>query len=213
MRLCFAAPLLLLRAPPRAVLLANADEKPQPSIAECLETAFVPAVMSMARGDVTELKLFIGAAQAGFKNGEEVDALSTAMDALPVQSAGRPLAPEESELRSQWIALAYLTLESVGTADDAETPSTLVPAALRAEYAPMVANLVRAKRDALPLSSLELDEIAPASGARGATEAALLKQAMRVVYVTLDNVESETQAGKRADAPKAPPGPSIPGTR
>ena len=61
---------------------------------------------------------------------------------------------------------------------------TLVPAALRAEYAPMVANLVRAKRDALPLSSLELDVVAPASAPRSATEAALLRQAMRVVYAS-----------------------------
>ena len=133
-----AAPLLLM---PRWAHLEPHErraatcvaEQPPPSIAECLEASFVPAVMGLARGDVTELKLFIASAQAGHRAGEQIGALSTAMDALPVQTAGRPLAPEESELRAQWIGLAYLTLESLGT-DAAETASTLVPSAVRAEY-------------------------------------------------------------------------------
>ena len=185
---------------------------PKPSIAECLEATFVPAVMSMARGDITELKLFIASAQAGYKTNEPIETLSSEMDALPVQTAGRPLAPEESALRSSWIALVYLTLDRLASEKGGDESEALVPDALRSEYESMVSQLVQAKKQSVPLSSLNLNELAGAKPA-DATAEALLKQAFRVVYLTLDNVESADLAGTRADAPKEP-GPSyIPGTR
>ena len=169
---------------------------------------------------MTELKLFIASAQAGYSTGGEIDALSSEMDALPVQTAGRPLAPEESDVRSQWIGLVYLTLDRLAAQTASDADAALVPSKVRDEYEPMVVNLLRAKREDIPLSMLDVDAIAPSSGAastaRSKAELALLKQAMRVVYLTLDNVEAEKQAGTRADVNKLknpnPPKPFIPGT-
>ena len=56
-----ATPLLLHAAPRRMGAEPCMAERPPPSLAECLEASFVPAVMGVARGDVTELKLFIAA--------------------------------------------------------------------------------------------------------------------------------------------------------
>ena len=75
----------------------------------------------------------------------------------------------------------------------------------------MCANLVRAKvDDNAPLSGLDVDEMAGAPGPgteRDAMEKALLRQGMRVVYTTMDNVDAERDAGERAQAP----GANIPG--
>lgn len=208
--------------PPRAALqMSGGDAVEAPSVAACLEAAFVPAVMGVARGDVTELKLFIAAAQAGYSTREDVAELTSAMDALPVQTAGRPLAAEESAVREQWVGLVYLVLERLQAEDesDADGAHALVPSSLRTDYAAMVAELVRAKREGVALSALDVDAVAPADATRGEAEAALLRQAMRVVYLTLDNVEASEQAGTRADinsvknpGAAAPPKPFIPGT-
>ena len=220
MRLLPAMAPLLLSSAPNGIRMLAKEAVPPPSIAQCLEAAFVPAVMGIARGDVTELKLFIAAAQGGYRTGEKIEGLSAAMDALPVQTAGRPLAPEESQLRTQWTSLVYLTLEQLAAAKSKSSATAdgdaaaLVPSAMRAANEGMVAKLLSAKRESTPLSSLDVDEVAstPTGTSRSPTEEALLRQAMRVVFVTLDNVDAEADAGTRADSPKAPPKPYIPGT-
>jgi hypothetical protein len=193
---------------------ALADVKP-PSVAECLEASFVPAVMGVSSGDVTELKLFIAAAQAGHRTEQPLDVLSAAMDALPVQSAGRPLAPAESALRSQWIALVYLTLDRLATEAGGDPSKALVPSETRAECEALVATVVTAKREQTPVSSIQLNQVSTGSATLSETETALLQYAMRVTDLTLDNVEAEEQAGSRADASSqsaSPPQPFIPGT-
>ena len=186
-------------------------------VAELLDAAFVPAVMGVARGDVTELKLFIAAAQAARGLTEPVDTLCTAMRALPVQAAGRPLAVEEEALRRLWLSLTYMTLELLeAESGDAQSPPELasvagVPPAISADHAPFVVNLVSAKREGRSLSELSIDEMMVASGGSrsggaSAMERAVLQQSMRVVFLTVDVVEDEKLAGTRADA-----GPKIPG--
>lgn len=205
----------------RAIHLAAetaTTEVEPPSVAQCLEASFVPAVMAVSRGDVTELKLFIASAQAGHATSESVDGLCVAMDALPVQSAGRALAPEESALRRQWTALVYLTLdrlaaEEESTGDDDNAAAALAPSDIKGEYEGMVQELIRSKREAVPLSALTLADLGVTT-TKDATEEALLRYAMRIVYLTLDNVQTEKDAGTRADSPtkKQPPKPFIPGT-
>ena len=194
-------------ATPRGAVHIRLSDVAPPSIAECLEASFVPAVMGAARGDVTELKLFIAAAQAAHHAGDSVDGLQAAMGQLPVQSAGRPLASEELALRSQWIALVFLTLDHLAEASD----SGLVSATVRDEYSAMVAQLVRAKREVMPLSKIDLDELSAPQASRTPSETALLRYAIRVVDVTLDNVEAEKAAGTRADG-KQSARPFIPGS-
>lgn len=191
-------------------------------VATLLEASFVPAVMSMSRGDVTEAKLFIAAAQASHQERISLDVLDAELAACPVQTAGRPLADEEAALRRLWIAFVYMALEEIGetgTEDGGATAAAaLVPAALRDEHARLVASLVGARRASRPLSELTLDEMAgpPADGKGGAAprdamEAAVLTQSMRIVYLTIDVVEDVERAGERNDAKKVPR-PPIPGS-
>ena len=77
-----------------------------------LEATFVPAVLSLSAGDVTELKLFVAAAQAAHAQNIALEALSDELSNYPSQSAGRPLADEEVALRQTWISLVYLSLEA-----------------------------------------------------------------------------------------------------
>ena len=182
-------------------------------VATMVETTFVPAVMGVARGDVTELKLFIAAAQAGWRCGFGVEKLHDLMGGLPVQSAGRPLAKEEEDLRALWLALVYLALEMQG--DTGSGDPALVPASMRDELSSYVTNLLRAKAAAEPPSELDVAEMAGDGAPRSSMELAVLKQSMRVVYVTVDVLESIADAGERADAPTgkadtSTPGPFIP---
>ena len=120
--------------------------------------------------------------------------------------------PEESAIRAQWIGLVYLTLDCLsgkGYTDEGEGAG-LVPDKMRDEFEVMVSLLVRAKREGLPLSELNLLDMAGKADQNEA-EQALLKQACRVVYLTLDNVESEREAGTRADSSRELPKPYIPG--
>ena len=83
----------------------------------------------------------------------------------------------------------------------------LVSATLQQEYAALVAELVRAKRDMIPLSKIDVNELTTVQPARTPSDTALLRYTVLVVYLTVDNVEAEKAAGTRADAR-----PFIPGS-
>lgn len=174
--------------------------------ATMLEATFVPAVLSLSSGDVTELKLFIASAQGAHAKSLSLDEVSAELDACPAQSAGRPLADEEAELRRLWIALVYLAL-------DVESP--LVPEPLRAEHAQLVSGISQARREQVSLPTLLQRDVNELAGGtpRDAMQAALLLQGIKVIWFTFENIEATENAGTRADA-KAPKGarPPIPGS-
>ena len=103
-------------------------------------------------------------------------------------------------LRRLWLALVYLTLERNGERA-AAADAGVVPPSLRDELTSFVENVLAAKREARPLSEL------PEPSGRDATQRAVLKSSMRVVYLTVDVCEDVKAAGTRADAPR----PFIPG--
>jgi len=165
------------------------------SVAQLIEAAFVPAVMGVSRGDVTELKLFVAAARAGYERNLTVSALGETMRALPVQTAGRPLAPEEDDLRTLWLSLIFMALGDA---------CALIPTNIYQEHHNFVKRLLEAKAAARPLSELSVEEVAgnAATGARTAIQTAVLQQSMRIVYTTVDVLADIDAAGQRADAPR-----------
>ena len=203
----------------------ESPESPPPltraTIAELVEASFVPAVLGVARGDVTELKLFIAAAQTGYTRGHTLDDLSAEIDVCPAQSAGRPLMAEEVQLRTLWLTLIYLALEQL-SGETAEM-SGAVPQPLCTEYAPFVSRLLSAKRAGVPLSQLSVDgalatpqqppgpagdvDDSTAGGAPDETQRAVLKTSMRVVYLVVDVLDDVANAGG-----DSVPRPFIPGT-
>lgn len=220
----FAPPLHTFRpsraAPPRVLYPAAARAQETPykelnvtTVADMLEATFVPACMGLAQGDVSTLKLFVAAAQAGHGRRLPVAALDAQMEAMPRQSAGRPLAAEERELRLQWLTMAYLALDeltsagsSAGSAggDDPGPGGDPVGAALRERHGGFVSRLLEARRGGEALSSLPLDEWA-AGGSETPIEKAIRAQSARVVYLTATVLEEVEAAQGSASADGAQP--------
>ncbi|CAM9433805.1 unnamed protein product [Discosporangium mesarthrocarpum] len=94
-------------------LAGGNDSAPAPSdpssLPSLVEKTFV--VAASASDYVGGLKAFIGVVKEAYERGYTVPALTLEVSFVPTQTAGRPLAPDEVELRSVWIALVYLTLE------------------------------------------------------------------------------------------------------
>jgi hypothetical protein len=224
MQLLSLVPLLLHSpAPPlarSACLHASAAAAPSPppppplnatDFAGLLEASFVPAVMSLSRGDVTETKLFVAAAHAAHAQGQSLDIIADELAKCPVQSAGRALMPEEDALRYLWLGLTYLSCEKLAGESGQGASEDLVPGTFRAANAELVGNLLDAKAAAKPLSQLSLDDVMPEAlrPAAGSMEAAVMTQSLRIVYLTADVLEDVANAGTRADAKT--PKPYIPG--
>lgn len=191
-----------------------------PAAAALCEASFVPAVLGLARGDVTELKLFVAAASYARSEAFPVDDICAAMDAVPMQTAGRTLAAEEQDLRRMWLAFIYLTAERL-TGKPAVAVADACPSDLRASSEELVAATLEAKQRGTPLSALAV-ELAPnlerhAAGVGGAALnlSAATALSLRVVYVTDDVLEAVSLAGQRTDArgppERQPPSSFIPG--
>ena len=78
-----------------------------------IEVSFVNEVMQLSQGYVDVLKLFIVAVQSGYSPEIPPTKLQKIVDQCPVQSANRPLMPEEIELRKTWMHIVYLVLDFV----------------------------------------------------------------------------------------------------
>ena len=198
----FLSPRLGTLAPPRPAAQASASAARSSRLnetraAELLDAAFVPAVMGLASGDVTELQLFCAAANCAREEAMPIDRLCALMDALPRPTACRPLNADEAKLRRLWIGLAYLTGEALADLageSAAAAAVAAVPAELRSEYTGLVGSTLDAKRRGTPLSALpsELPELQGES---------VLTLSLRVVHVTDDVLEQVRLAGQRADGP------------
>ena len=228
MQISALLPLLLSPAPPLArssCLHASAAPAPTPptplnatDFAGLLEASFVPAVMSLSRGDVTETKLFVAAAHAAHAQGQSMDVIADELAKCPVQSAGRALMPEEDALRYLWLGLTYLSCDKLAQSSEGESGQGavdgLIPSTFRTANTELVGNLLDAQAAATPLSQLSLADVMPEAlrPSVGSMEAAVMTQSLRIVYLTADVLEDVANAGTRADAKNQPTAkPFIPG--
>ena len=164
--------------------------------------------MALSIGDVTETKLFVAAAYAAHSQNHPMGTITQELDKCPIQSAGRPLMPEEAALRELWLGLAFLSCEQL--AEEA-TSEDLIPSSFRDANSGLVRNLLDAKAlEASAADPRRCDVGGYAS--KGTMEAAVMMQSLRIVYLTADVLEDVENAGTRADAKttqKATPGPYI----
>jgi len=205
-----------------APIVATEPSEPAPElttakVAELVEVSFVTACMDQAKGYVDTLKLFCVAVKAGYEIGATIPALSLALSMCETQTAGRPLMAEEVDLRALWIALVYLTLESVNhpTKHSGPEVGATVPPDQREKFEPFVRSVVSRKQRGFTLQALKLEEILTDAGeggsasARTPIETAILSQSMRLVFLTLTVLDEELPPpGSKRDPPK----PYIPGT-
>eukprot|EP00967_Tisochrysis_lutea_P056545 scaffold71430_cov31-Tisochrysis_lutea.AAC.2 len=190
------------------------EDKSQPltseSAAEMLEMTFVHACMALASGDVTTLKLFIAAAVGACRLGVSHPELIRILGECTSNTANRPLMPEELELRHTWISLVYLTLQIVeGKEEGASHPGQTVSTAERKELLPFTEAVVLRVGEGATLQSLSIEDIAPTpiDEPRTPMQTAILKQNMRLVFLTLMVLQEEAEAAGKTVAR-----PFIPGT-
>ena len=113
----------------------DAGPPPSPSTL-AIEATFVQAA-SGANGANYEFSLmeFIRATRDAYDEGITVPALNLELSMCKQYTAGRPLQPEEIDLRSVWLSLVYLTFERVGYASSTGTfPGESVAADLRQKF-------------------------------------------------------------------------------
>ena len=204
---------------PSVRLAVAAEGTPAPltlsKVAELVEATFVRACMDAARGDVTTLKLFIASAVGGYRLGVPLPALGSAVAACEAEhsTAGRPLLPEEAELRTLWLSLIYLTLEAEGEAappggdgGDGGEPlaAASVDASARDEYSPLVEEVRRKVGGGAALFDLSVDDLVGADPQRTPLRAAVLANCVRVVFLTLGVLGDERAAGATTARPYIP---------
>ena len=188
------------------------DARTPAGVAALLEVTFVEACKLLSTGKVDTLKLFIASALSAYESGFPVPTLELELSMVERQTAGRPLLAEELELRSAWLALVYLTLQEAGhplrpgVGDAADS----VPDATRAKFRRLVAQVVAKHQAGLGFDALNVDDFVDAGQPRDPVEKAILRQSMRLAFLTLV-VRDETEAARGSKSP--PPGPSIPGIR
>jgi len=190
-------------------------------IGEMIEVTFVNGVMQLSQGYIDVLKLFIVACKAGYEQGLSMSDLTAQVEACPVQSANRPLMEEEVALRSSWMNIVYLVLQSVGNGtDDVEVGNT-IDETERTKFGPLVTTVVDAMRtDEAKAASLSLDDAVAMGTENGldftglnlndATERAITEQCMRVIKVVFTVLEEERRCYEDGGAGPAPR-PPIPG--
>lgn len=102
------------------------DTSTPSGLAEVLECTFVNACMQLSSGYVDVLKLFIAGCIACYERRFTLTVMNDALNSCPVQTANRRLMDEEVNLRSQWLSVVYMTLESMGyrNNDDDGKPAT-----------------------------------------------------------------------------------------
>ena len=216
-----ASPTLFRTPSVRLAVAAEGTPPPAPltlsKVAELVEATFVRACMDAARGDVTTLKLFIASAVGGYRLGVPLPALGSAVAACEAEhsTAGRPLLPEEAELRTLWLSLVYLTLEAEGEAappggdggdggdgrdgrDGGEEPlaAASVDASARDEYSPLVEEVRRKVGGGAALGDLSVDDLVGADPQRTPLRAAVRSQTASHVRVVC--FSDARRAGRRA---------------
>ena len=95
---------------------APKDTGPPPSASTlAIEAAFVQAASGMSGANYEfGLMEFIRAARDAYDDGVMVPALNLELSMCRQYTAGRPLQPDEIDLRTVWLSLVYLTFERVG---------------------------------------------------------------------------------------------------
>lgn len=192
------------------------------TIVEMIEVTFVNACLQLSKGYVDVLKLFIVAVKTGFGMGLNVPEIVEKLDNFTIQSANRPLMPEEVKLRTVWINIVYMMMENFSEGDELNVKNSSVDVETREKYKDYINFITDWRkqqnfddRDAAAMvAEFKVDNVlneccSTTSLLTDAMEKAMLPQNLRVAVVTLTVLEEE----KRCFDDKMPPQPNIPGTK
>jgi len=171
---------------------APKDTGPPPSASTlAIEASFVQAASGMSGANYEfGLMEFIRAARDAYDEGVMVPALNLELSMCQQYTAGRPLQPDEIDLRTVWLSLVYLTFERVEYKSRAGGfPGQSVSEDLRQKFYTFTYDIVNAKRQGYDLAGLKLEEILQSSEEKTPMEQAVLSQAMRICYLAIQAAE------------------------
>jgi len=183
-----------------AVKVTVRIKKPQPKDAGppaspttlAIEATFVQAASGQGGANYEfALMEFVRAARDAFDEGIMVPALNLDLSMCQQYSAGRPLQPDEIDLRTVWLSLVYLTFERVGyeSKSAGAFPGQSVAADLRQKFYTFTYDIVNAKKQGYDLANLKLEEVLQSSEEKTPMEQAVLSQAMRICYLAIQAAE------------------------
>jgi hypothetical protein len=190
----------------------EAIELTNEKIAEMLEVTFIQACLQLATGYVDMLKLFLASASAGYDRAITIPQLMQMVADCPENTANRDLSEQEIELRSGWLSLSYLTLETIDRQEGkVELAELSIPNNMREEYGSIIEQKVR---NFLGSQSEVASEPASPSDPQ---QAAIFAYNLKVISFTLSNVEEARDANELAptidEDGVGPPRPKIPGPK
>lgn len=160
---------------------------------------------------VDVLKLFIVAVKAGYELDMDPADLIRRVDALPHQTAGRDLMPEEVKLRNTWIQVIYLVLESLQHVKKIEANTAAdIDTDVRETYSIDLLTDMKEQHDAGEAFHLEhwLDKYS-FPGLEDPMEKAIVSQSLRVIWFTYTVLDEERVCNEEKSGLKAQP--PIPG--
>lgn len=153
-------------------------------------------VEGLGRGYADAMRDFVASAVGAYEGGHTVESLTlcfeleggkTGAEALDPWAMERPMADDEVALRTAWIDTVFLTCAEVNH-PRTERPVFQHPPDRRMQR--FVRNVVAAKFAGYDLTRLKLEQVLVdergAAGMAGQAERAVLSQAMRIVFTTLD---------------------------
>ena len=200
-------------------------------IAELLEVSFVHSCMELRTGHVDVLKCFVATCMAGYEFGYTIPEIEQSLENdVTTQTANRPLLPEETNLRSVWISLVYLTLsraqhpikrQTKGKGEEMyQLIADSIPESVRNNYGSLVDHVAKAylsscgdDDDGTQGIILSMDELRSLDDAtEGLTDAdrAIRMQSSRIIPLSLQ-VRREAAEAAENESPPPPPTPPIEG--
>jgi hypothetical protein len=188
--------------------------------AEMLEVTFIKACLQLATGYVDILKLFIAAVNAGYNRGIPIPQLIQLVAQCPNNSANRELSKDEIDLRSRWMIVSYLTLETIDRLEgNKETVGAKVdlqiPIEARDEFGPIIEEQVQ-KEVLGQLQDINSGKVKKTTDNQDPQAAAIFAYCLKVISLTISNVKETRLANEKTptidEDGVGPPRPKIPGT-
>ena len=190
----------------------EAIELTDDKIYEMLELTFIKSCLQLATGYVDVLKLFLASTIAAYERNISIPTLTQSVADCPTNTANRPLSNEEVDLRSGWITLAYLTVETINRLENKEVNDLSIPEDIRETYGGLVDQKVKQR---LGLLDDDVDNFKEEAVPTDPQAAAIFAYNIKVIELTISNIEEAKVANEGSPTIDedgiGPPRPKIPG--
>lgn len=182
------------------------DEK----IGEMVEKTFIEACLQLATGYVDVLKLFIASVTAAYSRRLSIPYLLSLVENCLINTANRPLTIEEINLRSSWIMITYLTLNTLDKMENETSNTTSNNLDIPPDFIQRHSSVVEEQ------VSMYLGKAIQSSTTDTGDEVmtkALMAYNLKIINLTLSNVKEARLVDEKIIDEDAvgPPRPNIPG--